>query len=149
MPPYWLGACSTERGEGLDVCWKMQTKDQLRPNYLLLPTTGTAAPTAAAARALMWQTPLSLLCLLCAFGKHHCACYHPSAQTNVLCTTPTWPTWLAASVANLNMQTSAHCRLLIAHCIEVLRSATCTLHSKVRITHCTGLQHSVMLTRVA
>ena len=90
----------------------------------------------------------SLCCACCASGKHHCACYHPSAQTNVLCTTPTWPTWLAASVANLNMQTSAHCRLLIAHCIEVLRSATCTLHSKVRITHCTGLQHSVMLTKL-
>ena len=44
-----VGACSTERGEGLDVCWKMQTKDQLRPNYLLLPTTSTAALTAAAA----------------------------------------------------------------------------------------------------
>ena len=98
----------------------MQTKDQLRPNYLLLPTTGTAAPTAAAARALMWQTPLSLLCLLCAWRASQCL-------TNVLCTTPTWPTWLAASVANLNMQTSAHCRLLIAHCIEVLHSANCTL----------------------
>ena len=67
-----VGACSTERGEGLDVCWKMQTKDQLRPNYLLLPTTSTAAPTAAAARALMWQTPLSLLCLLCAWRASLC-----------------------------------------------------------------------------
>ena len=50
----------------------------------------------------------SLCCACCVPGEHHCACYHPSAQTNVLCTTPAWPTCLAASVANLNVQTSAY-----------------------------------------
>ena len=81
MPPYWLGACSTERGEGLDVCWKMQTKDQLRPNYLLLPTTGTAAPTAAAASKStdVANTTLSVVpavCLASITVPDKCALYN-------------------------------------------------------------------------